>query len=850
MDVRALSLRVILFSSTVCFMVGCDSAPPDFVNWETPHVHPIEMTPDGRLLLAVNTADNRLELFSITEAGPSAMGSVAVGLDPVSVRARSNTEAWVVNHVSDSVSVVNLETREVVATLNVGDEPCDVAFAGEARRAFVTLSQENRVRVYDPGDLTAAPITLAISGEDPRALAVSPDGSRVYAAIFESGNATTLVRYQDVSSKDGPYGGQNPPPNFGSDFFPALKPDAADAPKVGQIVRKVDGRWIDDNGADWSAKVTWDLFDHDVAIIDANTLDMEYASGLMTMDMNLAVHPEGGVTVIGSEALNDVRFEPNLRGDFSRVVMAEFDPDATESMLVHDLNPHIDYTADTANDSLRHQSISDPRDIVWSADGNRAYISGMGTDNVIVIDRNGNRIGEIDVPEGPTGLALDESRNRLYVMGRFDGSISTIDTQSNTLTSTVAFFDPTPVAVKIGRPLLYNARAFSEFGQQSCATCHVDARMDALAWDLGSPAGSLQAFDQPCNAGLVKFACKDWHPMKGPMTTQTLVGSIKGRPLHWRGDRANLAAFSGAYVSLLGMDVEPTEAEMTDFESFLATIKHPPNPNRLLDGSLRTAMTIRDQVANAARGKELYTTINSDSDLLKCVDCHELETGGNLFVVGAKDLKTPQQAVIAPLGSTYEKMGLDYGALKSSRGFGISHDGAFDHTDNFLTHRVFTIPTDQDRLDIEAFVLSFSAETHAAVGAQVTLPVPASKSEDSNVRVNLSREMNGRLSQLRWLADNRVIGLVARGHIAGASRGYAYVAGAGFFQADAEGETMGFDDLRRLASEDVVITWTAVPFGCETRIGIDRDADGLLDRDDPEPTVADQLNEQISALGK
>ncbi|MBL8769693.1 MAG: hypothetical protein JNL94_20145, partial [Planctomycetes bacterium] len=34
-----------------------------FVNWENPHVHPIDLTPDGATLLAVNTPDNRLELF-------------------------------------------------------------------------------------------------------------------------------------------------------------------------------------------------------------------------------------------------------------------------------------------------------------------------------------------------------------------------------------------------------------------------------------------------------------------------------------------------------------------------------------------------------------------------------------------------------------------------------------------------------------------------------------------------------------------------------------------------------------------------------------------------------------------
>jgi 6-phosphogluconolactonase (cycloisomerase 2 family) len=38
---------------------------PSFVNYETPHVSPISTTPDGTKLLVVNTADDRLMVFSL-----------------------------------------------------------------------------------------------------------------------------------------------------------------------------------------------------------------------------------------------------------------------------------------------------------------------------------------------------------------------------------------------------------------------------------------------------------------------------------------------------------------------------------------------------------------------------------------------------------------------------------------------------------------------------------------------------------------------------------------------------------------------------------------------------------------
>ncbi|MEN9641280.1 MAG: hypothetical protein RIR77_469, partial [Planctomycetota bacterium] len=36
-----------------------------FVNWESPQSHPIDLTPNGLVLLAVNTADARLEVYDV-----------------------------------------------------------------------------------------------------------------------------------------------------------------------------------------------------------------------------------------------------------------------------------------------------------------------------------------------------------------------------------------------------------------------------------------------------------------------------------------------------------------------------------------------------------------------------------------------------------------------------------------------------------------------------------------------------------------------------------------------------------------------------------------------------------------
>jgi YVTN family beta-propeller protein len=119
---------------------GMSYAKSSYTLFESGQVRPLAMSPDGNYLYAVNTPDNRLEIFHVTADGLHHEGSIMVGLEPVSVGVRNNTEVWVVNHLSDSVSIVkvgNPATRRVVRTLLVGDEPRDIVFAGPSRdRAF------------------------------------------------------------------------------------------------------------------------------------------------------------------------------------------------------------------------------------------------------------------------------------------------------------------------------------------------------------------------------------------------------------------------------------------------------------------------------------------------------------------------------------------------------------------------------------------------------------------------------------------------------------------------------------------------------------------------------------------
>src|SRR5258706_8147051 len=115
--------------------------------FETGEVRPLALSPDGTTLFAVNTPDSRLEIFAVGAGGLTHTGSVPVGLEPVAVAARSTSEVWVVNHLSDSISIVDVAASppRVTRTLLVGDEPRDIVFAGPGGdRAFITTAHRGQ----------------------------------------------------------------------------------------------------------------------------------------------------------------------------------------------------------------------------------------------------------------------------------------------------------------------------------------------------------------------------------------------------------------------------------------------------------------------------------------------------------------------------------------------------------------------------------------------------------------------------------------------------------------------------------------------------------------------------------
>src|SRR6185503_1437788 len=240
-----------------------------------------------------------------------------------------------------------------------------------------------------------------------------------------------------------------------------------------------------------------------------------------------------------TDAHNEVRFEgpgiyggSTVRGHLAEARITVLDG---SSVLPRHLNKHIPYGTVPSPPGVSANSLATPVGMAVTSDGATLYVAAFGSSKV---GRFATAALEDDsfVPSaathvgvtggGPSGLALDEVNDRLYVLTRFNNAVAVVDTTLQQEITSVPLFNPEPPSVVAGRPFLYDAAFTSSNGEASCASCHIFGDFDSLAWDLGNPdAVVVPQNPNPLRLGdPSNITPNRFHPLKGPMTTQSLRG--------------------------------------------------------------------------------------------------------------------------------------------------------------------------------------------------------------------------------------------------------------------------------------------------------------------------------------
>lgn len=779
-------LRIFVLSITLASSLAAQST---FKHFEARQVHPIALTPDNSKLLAINSPDARLSIFNASTMALTA--EAPVGLDPVSVRARTNDEAWVVNEVSDTVTVVSLSSGSVIATLKVNDEPADVVFANG--KAFISCARAGLIRVFDAS--TRADLgTITLTGDYPRALCVSEDGTKLFAAFLFSGNRTTVLPASLAPDQPAPTNANLPAP-----------------PKTALIVDASDSR------------ISYTVLDNDVAEINTTTQTVtRYLSDVGTNLFDVAVRPgTDELWIPNTEALNRTRFEPVLNGHFAdnRVTRIAL---TTPTVTPFDLNPGVDYNT-LPNPTAQATSLAQPMGMIFSSDGASAWVAAFASDRVAKIDpATGAVLSRVDVRtsgstknmRGPRGLALDEAGSRLFVLNKLANTISVVDTNTLTVSSEVknGSHDPTPMEIKDGRGFLFDAR-LSGNGTMSCGTCHIDADRDGLAWDLGDPGGDM-ATALAINAVIhdSKTRTRTMHPMKGPMVTQTLRDLQSSAPFHWRGDKPTLQSFNGTFENLMGGELQTSE-DMDLLAGYLFSLVLHPNPNRTLERSLPTTFN----GASPSTGRDLFNL-----HINHCALCHELPRGSNNNIDLPQEVGRVQPIKNPSLRLVYQKQKFDPRAGNTSvSGFGMLSDGTGFALPTVHPYVLDSLTTPADFANVTAFMMCFDTGVGLIVGYGPT--VTATNTSDTGVLADIAL--------LEARAATGETSVIVRGLIGGQQRSLLWTGANYKFDKASNGSVTRTALLAQITGSDSVTFMGVLP-GMGEVMSIDHDGDGVLDGDE------------------
>jgi hypothetical protein len=419
--------------------------------------------------------------------------------------------------------------------------------------------------------------------------------------------------------------------------------------------------------------------------------------------------------------------------------------------------------------------------------------------------------------------------------------------------ASVEMYNPEPDFVTEGRPFLYDARFSSGRGDASCGSCHLFGDMDGLAWELGNPDVNWTENPRGYSDEFVKMnALRVHHPLKGPMLTQSFRGLEFQGPQHWRGDRtgayrengeslekAAFKEFRGAFTELLGRAEQPTEEQMNKFADFVLQLRYPPNPNRNLDDTL---------TAKAAAGAGVYfnertTGFKSKGDIAKqtCNHCHEvdmdIERFGTNTLMSFEGTENPQDFKVPHLRNVYSRIGM-FGQKFRDRtstskymgdqvtGYGLSHDGAVDTMETFLTVSVFHVDL-EDVPGVFEFVTQVPTGLAPIVGQQVTLN-ENQQGEQDLIDLMISQA----LAHTQPGGPNKQkCDLVVNGVVDGEPMAWM-MQNNGEFMSD-EGDFTNDQALRAISTESGnSLTYFCAPPGSGMRVALDRDEDGTLNSED------------------
>ncbi len=502
---------------------------------------------------------------------------------------------WIVNQDSDSVSVIDVDKRTILAEIPLGSRapaldpatkrfdpavnPRALAIVSD-KKVYVVGEASNRVYVLDAEKHTI--LTSIVVPAAPVSVAAAPDGSAVYVVSHEAAKITKIETATDTIIKT---------------------LDVTEHPW---------GASVSADGA--SLFVTHILLDPGMTVVDTAALTLKSKVPLADEPRSTAIPfekrlPNGEARGLYEAVPNPKSGEiwiphlilavdtPQMELDFESTVfptISTISADGTTAGARLSFQPNVPGAKGAFADS-----VSGPRSVAFTPDGKLALLALGQSEDVMVFDTEAKIEVSLVRPLPSTmleGIIVDHAGKHAYVDGRNTHDITVLTIDQANLKIPVAVDgksierltkDPMPAEMRHGQRLFYTANSakfpITKNFWVACASCHIEGGSDAVTWLFKEGQR-----DTPSNAG-------------GPINTGFLLHQPLRSDVNQYDETINIE--QGGNYSL------KQPAQKADLDALALYVNYgislPQNPYLAADGKLNDAQ---------ARGEKTFQAV--------CVSCH------------------------------------------------------------------------------------------------------------------------------------------------------------------------------------------------------------------------------------
>ncbi len=485
---------------------------------------------------------------------------------------------------SDSLILVDLRNREVIAEIEVGHQPHGVCLNPAETLAYVSNRGSDTLSVVD---LARNQVVSTISvGDEPHGVMTDTAGDTIYVVNAGTGDISVI--------------------------------DARKGKEVKRLAA-ARGPWAIDRSPDGKLLYVTNNLSHFVPFRTPSLSEVSVIDTERKQIVNRIWLPEANL-------VQGIKFSPD--GEFALVTL----------LRTKNLVPVVrvsqgwvitnglgilwkDGRVDQVLLDEPNAYFADPTDLVITPDGRFAYVTGGGIDAVAVVDLEKllgilqgasekeraeivpNHLGyaiefvvrRIHTGKNPRGLAISPDGKHVYVAAGLDDALTIIDTDKQEVVGTIDLGGPKTITqTRFGERVFHSAEVTFQ-RQFSCHSCHPDGNVDGLTYDL-----------EPDGVGV------------NPVDNRTLRGILDTAPFKWTGKNPSLSRQCGARLAVFFTRIDPfTPEELAALDRYITTIPRPPNRYRKPEG-LTPAQS---------RGKALFErTITNDGRPIPpegcCNFCH------------------------------------------------------------------------------------------------------------------------------------------------------------------------------------------------------------------------------------